>query len=227
MAAVNTDKEFFGDRADSFENFIPRIVPYYHEVNRLLLDLLPFPSKQVLKVLDIGAGTGVLSRLVLEHYANAQVVVTDASPQMVDTCVETLAPWQDRVRLRQMLFPEGDLDGPYDLVVSSLAIHHLEDADKALGFRRLFQVMNSGGVVMVRDYVAAPTPNLDRTYERLWRGFVDAHGQDDLSWFEAHRADDRPAPVDDQLTWLRDAGFADVACHWRYLSYALFGGRKP
>ncbi len=54
-----------------------------------------------------------------------------------------------------------------------------------------------------------------------------SNGEDDEVWLNRHLAEDTPASVEDQAAWLEEAGFADVGCHWRYMNFAIFGGRKP
>jgi tRNA (cmo5U34)-methyltransferase len=202
-------------------------VPHYRAGNALIVELVPFARDRRVRALDVGAGTGVLSALLLKEFARMTVVALDASPAMLAACAANLAAQRDRIELREGAFPDADIGAGYDLVVSSLALHHLAHAQKRRGFRVLFEALRPGGVLLVRDLVAAATPALDRQYEALWRRAVADHGHDDMSWFDAHLAEDNPAKVEDQLAWLAEAGFADAGCHWRYLNFALFGGRRP
>lgn len=219
--------EFFGERAESYEDFIPRVVPYYHECNQLMLDLVPHPVDARLRMLDVGAGTGVLSALFLERFPEATLLAVDLSEAMLANCAEKLGPAGRRAELRQGAFPEVDIGAGYDLIVSSLTLHHLSHADKRTGYRKLFDAHSPGGMLLIRDVVSAPTPALDQRYASLWRDVVQSYGYDDMSWFDDHLASDNPASVEDQTAWLRDIGFAEVACHWRHLNCALFGGMKP
>lgn len=224
---MSGQRDFFGERAEDYESFIPRIVPHYHAGNALIVELVPFARDRRVRALDVGAGTGVLSALLLKEFARMTVVALDASPAMLAACAANLAAQRDRIELREGAFPDADIGAGYDLVVSSLALHHLAHAQKRRGFRVLFEALRPGGVLLVRDLVAAATPALDRQYEALWRRAVADHGHDDMSWFDAHLAEDNPAKVEDQLAWLAEAGFADAGCHWRYLNFAIFGGRRP
>jgi tRNA (cmo5U34)-methyltransferase len=224
---AETAADFFGARADGYEDYIARIVPAYHEINALIVRLAPFAHDARLRALDVGAGTGVLSDLLLGAFPNMTLVALDMSEAMLAQCAERLRRHGERARIRQGRFPDADIGDGYDLVVSSLALHHLSHDDKRAGFRRLFTALSPGGAFLLRDVVAAPAPSLEAVYEALWRTFVQAHGHDDLSWFEAHLEEDNPARVEDQIDWLAEAGFAEPVCHWRHLNVALIGARKP
>ena len=218
--------EFFGERAADYENFIERLAPRYWDAMEVLMSMIPFERGRAISVLDIGAGTGLLARAVLDGYENAHVLAIDASQDMLDQCAHNLARFGDRLAPRQGLFPDVDIGGGYDLVVSGLALHHLTDADKRSGFQTIFEALAPGGVFLAHDYVKAETPAVGAQYEALfWREA--GAGGDDLSWFREHRKADIPATVSDQLDWMRAAGFGDVDCDWRRLVYAVFGGRKP
>lgn len=216
--------DFFGDRAEGYEDYIARIVPSYHEVNALMVDLVPFTREAPLHALDVGAGTGVLADLLLAAFPRMALVALDMSEPMLAQCAKRLGA---RATIREGRFPGADIGTGYDLVVSSLALHHLSHADKRAGFRRLFAALRPGGAFLLRDVVAAPAPALEPVYQALWREFVRSQGYDDLSWFAAHLEEDNPARVEDQLAWLEDAGFTEPACHWRHLNVALMGARKP
>ena len=219
--------DFFGDRVAAYDDFIPRVVPHYHAVNRLLVDLVPLDREACLSALDIGAGTGALSALLLERFVNLTLLAVDMSAAMLERCAARLAPFGARAVLRHGAFPEVDIGAGHDLVVSSLALHHLSHADKRRGFAAILAALRPGGAFLLRDVVAAATPALESRYRALWRESVAAHGYDDLSWFDEHLDEDNPAPVPDLLAWLAEAGFENVACHWQHLNVALLGGDKP
>lgn len=218
--------EFFGDRAEAYEDFIPRLVPFYHEINQLMLDLIPFPQEAPLKALDVGTGTGMVAGCLLDAFPNATMLAIDLSPEMLEQAAANLARLGARATVREGRFPAAEIGEGYDVVVSSLALHHLSHADKRASFAKIFAALKPGGIFLLRDVILAPTPSLDARYNAIYRQGVAAHGHDDMSWFEEHTEQDNPAPVPDQLAWLREIGFAEVSCHWRYLTMALFGGRS-
>ncbi|MDP6952939.1 MAG: methyltransferase domain-containing protein [Alphaproteobacteria bacterium] len=219
--------EFFGDRAEAYEDFIPRLVPFYHEINRLMLDLIPYPEDAALKALDVGTGTGVVAGCVLAAFPNSTMLAIDLSPEMLEECAENLGKFGERATVREGRFPDAEIGSGYDVVVSSLALHHLSHEDKRASFAKIYAALKPGGIFLLRDVVLAPSQSLDERYNAIYRQGVAAHGYDDMSWFDEHLEQDNPAPVPDQLQWLRDIGYTEVSCHWSYLTIAMFGGQKP
>ena len=219
-------REQFEQRAFDYDGLIPRLIPRYHEQHDLILQLIPFETNANIKVLDLGAGTGILSALILEAFPQAKVLAFDMAENMLKICQTNLSAFQERLTLQQGNFAEDDFGNGYDLVISSLAIHHLDGARKKTLFKKLFQSMNSGGILLIRDIVTGGTPRLTEQYEQLWRQYMKDSGEDDKIWFQKYLEEDIPSSMEEQTKWLAESGFADVGCHWRYLNFAIFGGVK-
>ena len=162
------------------------------------------------RILDLGCGDGRLTALVLAAYPESSAICVDMSPPMLDAVTERFGG-DDRVvvathDLEQPL-PFG---GPFDAVISSLAIHHVEDDRKRTLYAEIASLLTPGGVFANLEIVQSPTPAL---HDR-WRDEMGA--RDDPS--------DRLAPVEPQLAWLREAGLQDVDCIWKWRSLALLRG---
>jgi len=117
-------------------------------------------------------------------------------------------------------------EGPFDAVVSALAIHHLPDAEKRDLFRRARAVLRPGGVFVDAEQILAPTPWLEERQDREWEAGARRRGADDaeLAASRQRMTADRCSPVEDQLAWLRDAGFAPVDCPYRSFRFAVLVG---
>ena len=219
-------REQFEQRAFDYDGLIPRLIPRYREQHDLILQLIPFETNAHIKVLDLGAGTGILSALILQAFPQANVLAFDIAEKMLKVCQTNLSAYQERLTLQQGNFAEDNFGNGYDLVVSGLAIHHLDSAGKQTLFKKLFQSMNSGGILLIRDIVTAAAPRLTEQYEQLWQQYMKANREDDAAWFQKYLEEDIPSSVEEQTRWLSEAGFADTACHWRHLNFAIFGGVK-
>ena len=221
---LDSVREQFEQRAFDYDGLIPRLIPRYREQHDLILQLIPLETNAKIKVLDLGAGTGILSALILQAFPQANVVAFDMAKNMLKTCQTNLSAFGKRLTLQQGNFAEDDFGNGYDLVVSGLAIHHLDSEGKQKLFHKLFDSLNPGGILLIRDIVTGATPRLTEQYEHLWRQYMKANGEDDAAWFQNYLKEDIPSSVEEQTKWLAEAGFADAGCHWRYLNFAIFGG---
>ncbi|HEY7107593.1 MAG TPA: class I SAM-dependent methyltransferase [Acidimicrobiia bacterium] len=169
------------------------------------------------RVLDLGCGDGRLAALLLAAYPDSAATVVDGSPPMLDAAHERFDGDERVVIVAHDLddrLPRGHAcEGPFDAVVSSLAIHHVEDARKRELYREIAELLAPGGIAANLDVVASPTQAL----HDVWRDEMAV--RDD--------PDDRLCDLDTQLGWLREAGLDDVDCIWKWRSLALLRGARP
>ena len=135
------------------------------------------------RILELGVGTGETARRVLEFHPGAQLTGIDSSTEMLARTRQVLPAADLRTGRLEGPLPEG----PFDLVVSCLAAHHLDSAGKAELFRRVGHVLRPGGRFVLADVVVPERP--EDAIIPCTPGF------------------DLPDPVPDQLEWLRAAGF--------------------
>ncbi len=179
-------------------------------------------------ILDIGAGTGLLSALLLQRYPDASLTLLDISDQMLKVAHERFSG-NPGVRFITGDYSSGDLGGPYDLVCSALSIHHLSHEDKQQLCRRIYDALNPGGVFVNADQAAGETPVLDREYMRYWDAFIrnGPLGTDEQAEILTRRALlDRSAKLSVQLQWLNDCGFIGVDVVYRNRTFVVITGRK-
>jgi tRNA (cmo5U34)-methyltransferase len=217
----------FDDEALAYDDRILRMVPQYREQAELMLQLLPFEVSQPIAILDLGCGTGALSYTVLAAFPEATLVACDLAPNMIDVCRRRLARFASRAAFRVADFGQFDLGiAAFDLVLSGLAIHHLDAHGTQALYGRIHRALRQGGIFLNRELVLGSTPAWTRRYEALWREHVASSGQRDEGWFQQYLNEDQPASVEDHLTWLRESAFDEVACHYRRLNFAVFSGSK-
>jgi tRNA (cmo5U34)-methyltransferase len=175
----------------------------------------------IAQVLDLGAGTGLLSAAVAAAHPQARFELLDGSPEMLAEARERLGDRVAAVHVQDMARPLPG--GPFDAVVSALAIHHLEDHDKRTLFARVHNVLAPGGVFVNAEQVLGPTPDLARLYVRTWERMCRELGVSDAELAAAteRRRHDRCAAVEAQLQWLRDAGFPAVDTVYKYWEEAV------
>ena len=192
------------DRADEF--------PHRADGESVLLEQVPSGAR---RVLDLGTGDGRLLAILVERDGTAGVGL-DFSELMLAAARERFAGTEG------VEIVEHDLDDPlpdlgrFDAVASSMAIHHLEHERKRSLYGEVFDLLEPGGVFANFDHVASPTA-------RLHLAFFAAINEP----LEHEDPSDRLLDVETQLGWLREVGFDDVDCYWKWLEMALLVGVKP
>jgi tRNA (cmo5U34)-methyltransferase len=180
------------------------------------------------KILDIGAGTGLLSALLLEKYPKAQLTLLDFAEQMLNIARERFA---GRTDLRYITgdYRDVDLCGGYDLICSALSIHHLPDEEKADLYRRIFDALNPGGVFVNADQARGDTPALERRFMEYWDTFLSEGplSPTDQAVIRMRRDTlDQSANLGDQLIWLKTSGFSNVDVIYRNRTFVVLTGSK-
>jgi tRNA (cmo5U34)-methyltransferase len=140
------------------------------------------------RVLELGTGTGETARRVLAAHPAAELLGVDESPGMLEAARSSLDP--ARVRLVEGRLQDPLPDGPWDLVVSCLAVHHLDGEGKADLFRRIAAVLAPGGRFVLGDVIVPANPD------------------DRVTPIDETEGYDLPDRIDDQLRWLDAGGLA-------------------
>lgn len=219
-------KEAFDRSAQIYDRARRQLVPCFDDFYATALDRIPYAAERPFEVLDLGAGTGLFAFFVAQAFPRARFTLLDVSAEMLARARERFAG-EERFTFLQRDFAEP-LPGAYDLVISGLAIHHLSDEAKRSLFARILAVLRPGGIFINADQVMGPTPELEREYNDAWLRQVRARGVSDADLLPAieRMKEDRMAPLEDQLRWLREAGFADVDCWYKHYRFAVFSGSR-
>jgi len=190
-------------------------LPHRAEGESVLLEQLP---RGAVSVLDLGTGDGRLLSLALaDNPLVKQGVGLDFSSPMLVKFNQRFEG-DERVRCVEHDFSlplPNDL-GCFDCIVSSLAIHHLTHERKQQLYTEIFSHLNSGGVFGNFEHVSSPTANL---HHRFFSAIGQLPEKEDPS--------NKLLDVETQLGWLREIGFVDVDCSWKWLELALLSGFKP
>ena len=224
---TNDTTEMFGAEAAagySRRRLVPCYDRFYEGAVRALELAAPGPLEAVL---DLGTGTGALAALVAEAHPAAGLTLLDGAREMVTQASARLGGRVAEARVQD--FAEPLPPGPFDAVVSALAIHHLADADKADLYARVHEVLRPGGAFVNAEQVLGATPALD---ELLWRWHereARALGATDAEWAAAveRMSHDRCATAEANLAMLRDAGFEDAAVHVADGRFAVMAACRP
>ena len=219
----------FDDSAAYYDEWVRIALPDYDAIFSVAQDVIPFKIERRIDVFDLGAGTGLFSQHVLEKYPQARFTLIDVAEEMLAVAEQRFQANSDQFKFVIDDYREINFHEEFDLVISSLSIHHLTDDEKQDLFRRIHTSLRKGGVFINVDQVRGPTVNLEELYWSDWLAKVRARGTDEERISESiarRKAYDKDALLTDQLQWLEEADFVDVDCVYKNHFVAVFYGRR-
>ncbi len=223
-------KEIFDRSAETYDRDRRRLIPCYDDFYTIPLEIIPFHQDRELRVLDLGAGTGLLSAGVAARYPLALLTLVDLSPAMLKIAEERFAViGSNRVSFHAMDFSKKPLKGTYDLIISALSIHHLTDDSKAQLFQKIHTALEPGGLFINADQVQGENAVAEKICTRTWLRKVQENGTSEAALGAAllRMKEDRMSPLASQLAWLSKTGFIDVTTWYRYYNFVVYSATKP
>jgi len=208
----------------------------------VVLRMIPQPIDAPIRVLDVGAGYGALAAAVLRDRPNATAVCLDASEAMLE-----LGPERNPELKNRMTFIQASLEAPdwllavkgtFDAVISARALHHFSENQRRREiFKELFALVRAGGCFINADNVRGATKRLSERYRQARDEYLDRYvraasdGKSNLAEARAATPSSYHGPhnngiLEEELAWLREAGFQDVDCFWKFTTTVVYGGFK-
>lgn len=222
----NEVKETFNENAAHYDQQRKKLIPCFDDFYSIPVSIIETKTETP-SVLDIGAGTGLFSSFIKEKYPHASVTLIDLSEKMMDAARTRFA---DDQKIDYILgdYTEHEFDRTFDMIVSSLSIHHLSDEEKRSLYHKIFSLLNQGGIFINADQVLGHTPFIESLYKNDWKQKIENSGLTSGELQAAYERTrlDQMAPLEDQIQWLKESGFHDVDCIYKYFNFVVLIGRK-
>ncbi len=226
---MNQIKEHFEKEAREFDEVIIKLIPYYNQMVQALVDAIHFDKDLPIRVMDLGCGTGTIAKAVSDRFPNSKIVCLDIASNMIEMARLKLASHKNTGFIVGD-FSQTDFSEKFDVVVSSLALHHLEhDEDKIKFYTRIYDCLTESGQFINADVVLASTDYHQQVNMSRWIEFINKSvPMDEImnKWIPTYHAEDKPAKLTDQFRWLEQIGFRSVDVIWKYYNFCVYGGIK-
>jgi tRNA (cmo5U34)-methyltransferase len=230
---VVLSRQHFDLMADQYDELFVTHMHAYDITHEMILTLLPFPRDNALRILELGTGTGNLTQKMLAWFPHSTVVGYDVSAEMLARARAKLAAARARVQLHQGDISQVTFPGPFDAVISAIAVHHVPPPAKPILFHRLYAALRPGGVLVLGDAFQAATPALGERYRQLTAVELERQGVVETPAYTEYRSrNSQPSggastQLDKYLHWMRQAGLNNVDCVWKHFSRAVVYGERP
>jgi trans-aconitate methyltransferase len=242
VASTTTRKDVAWQRKDTVASYghSRQGIPFTEEQFDLVDRVLRAHHVPVRRVLDLGCGDGIATQALLDRYEVDVAVLVDFSEPMLAAARQRFSPATMDVQivngdlLGSDWLADVEAKGPYDVVVSRYAIHHLPDQRKRSLYAEILALLSPGGMFINMEHVKSPTSRYQAAFDQMLVDGIhslaaDQQTKEDVERAYRNRQDAETnilAPVDEQCQWLRDLGYVDVDCFFKALELAAFAGRR-
>jgi tRNA (cmo5U34)-methyltransferase len=233
-------REAFERFSTDYDARFPRLIPRYVEFHGVIVQRVEEHLQRAAgdearakpaggPWLDLGCGTGELSRRLLERLPGLRLHCVDLAPAMIERAREKLAPWGTQVSFAIGNFLEAPLPAGAAGVVSALAVHHLEADEKRALFARLHGALAPGGLFVLGDAVTGGSEAYTAYYTRRWVEHMRASEMSDdqiAAVLSDNEQNDRFSGLLEQMSWMRESGFSQVECLWKHFLLVVVAAEK-
>lgn len=205
------------------KKFIPCFDAFYRNSTEFITANIDEPGR----VVDLGAGTGLLAYFWYQQFPNAAYVLVDIAEEMLNVARRRFDGIPN-VSYRAENYIQKLPDGMFDAVVSALSIHHLEDGEKVELFARIYDRLPDGGLFVNYDQFCAGQPEMNCWFDTYWEGQLTENGltANDIALWKERRKLDRECSVEQEIDMLRKCKFKVVTCVYSCQKFSVIAAVK-
>lgn len=222
----NLLRKKFDDAAIAYDKDRKAIIPHFDVYYGTLVQLADSKIDNP-RILDLGAGTGLLTQLLWEKHPDAQFQLVDMAEEMLNIAKNRFSG-QENFEYINEDYLKYDFDGLFDMIVSSLSIHHLNHSDIKSLYQKAYDHLKPDGIFLNADEVIGPGSYSEEMYQKNWLEVINQAGleEEDKKVILERMKFDNPATLEDNIKWLHEAGFKDVDVYYKYYNFVVLYGRK-
>ena len=206
--------EYDGNR----RKFIPCFDEYYNSTTQFIASNIPQPKR----ILDLGAGTGLLSYFWYRQFPNSEYVLVDIADEMLNIARKRFEG-KNNVSYQILDYSKSLPDTDFDVIISALSIHHLEDKDKAALFQHIYNKLPSGGLFVNYDQFCAGQAEMNEWFDKYWEGQLADSGltANNIELWKERRKLDKECSVEQETEMLKKCNFKTVKCVYSHQKFSV------
>jgi tRNA (cmo5U34)-methyltransferase len=219
-------KSKFDRGAKKYDRQRHQIIPNLDQMYDMMTELASSDFSRP-KILDLGAGTGLLTNYIFKKYSQGHFTLLDISKEMLNIARERFKG-NPNFKFINEDYLESDFVEKYDIIISSLSIHHLKNHSKRKIYSKMYESLNKGGIFLNLDQIYAPSAENENIYQRNWLEKIESKSlpQSEKEIIFDRMKHDRPATLENNLKWLKNCGFINVDVFYKYYNFCILYGKK-
>jgi len=221
-------KKHFNKEAEAFDKQVQKNIPCYNEMLTALINAIP-NNKDSPKILDLGCGTGNIAQKALNRFPEAEVTCLDLSENMIEIAKDKLSSYEN-IEYIVGDFTQMELNTKYDVVLSSLALHHIpNDEEKEAMYKNIYETLEKDGVFYNADVIKANSNYNEELNNKIAIQEMKENGvtDEEIAEHKGKRdANDIPTTLIKHIKMLENVGFKEIDVIWKHYSNAVYGGSK-
>lgn len=215
-------KEQFNLIAEEYDKnrrkFIPCFDDYYVNTTRFIASNITAPNH----ILDLGAGTGLLSYYWYKHFPTAEYLLVDIADDMLGVARKRFKGLSD-VGFKALDYLEGLPEGDFEAIISALSIHHLEAEEKARLFSQVYDKLPQNGIFVNYDQFCDDDVRMNSWFNTYWENQLATSGltEKDIELWKERKKLDRECSVEKETEMLSSCSFGTVKCVYSYQKFSV------
>lgn len=214
--------ERFNEIAGKYDSQRRLLIPCFDDFYGTSTSFLASYRKSFSSVLDLGAGTGLLTSFLYKHYPDAEYTLADVSDKMLEVARKR---FEDMDNFRFMIcdYSQELPSGNYDLIASALSIHHLDGTGMATLYSRIYERLPEGGCFLNLDQFNAGTEAMNKCYNKWWNDYIslDSFTPEEQEAMRKRRHLDKEITIDESKRLLKLSGFSTVECIYSFMKFGV------
>lgn len=221
-------QEFYDKISRDYSDLLRKAVPRYDEMLNTITEYLPGDFNPD-KILELGSGSGNLTEKLVLKFPESIIEIVDISEEFIDLCKIRFKN-KTNITYHQKDFKELNFSsGIFDLVVSSISIHHIKNPEKITLFKMIYKILKSGGKFIFVDQTMGNNSFIYKKHIDNWHKqatYLGSSEKDWKLWMEHQHKHDYHATISEHFEWLQLSGFKNIDILWKNLLWTIFYSEK-